>query len=577
MGICGRSIISWSMGWMNDSRDTGTNGSTNEDDSPLESISKLQDSASFLDLLRSAIDEIPLGITLTDLSGKILLSSKGEADIHGYANGELLGRDVSVFTGGEGAGSPKMVHDWEPWTREVLTTRKDGSKLYIELTSNTIKDDSGNPVGIVSISKDISDKKKLQDKLVVIERAIAASINAIAISDLQGRFISINKAFVSLWGYSDEAGVKGLSAMEFWKKHKLPDSVVSSLQRDKDWSGEFSAIKSDGTEVAVQLTSSAVTDEGRTDKFTIIICLDVTLEKLREEELRLTRERLSIAMDSARIGYWDWDLTNDKVYFSERWCEMLGYASEEIAPDISAWKDMIHPDDMKGVLAVLEDHISGKTSHYNTEHRLRAKSGSWIWVLDAGKVVKYDEHGNPLRVAGIHMDINDRKALELRMNYLATTDPMTDIPNRSTGLTFLVKQMQLSRRLGLPLCIFYLDIDNLKTVNDNLGHETGDLLIITAASIMKSALREADIISRLGGDEFLIICPNCNIAQAKDIIARIERNAETYNNTQTTLNVSLSYGMAEFDGNKDMTADELLSKADSAMYSHKQHKQSRNT
>jgi diguanylate cyclase (GGDEF)-like protein/PAS domain S-box-containing protein len=530
-----------------------------------------------LNLLRSAIDEVPLGITLADLSGKIVLSNTGEANIHGYTKGELLGSDVSVFTGDERPKSPHKIFNWKPWSREVLSTRKDGSKVYIELTSNTIKDDSGNPIGIVSISKDISDKKKLLDRVEVFERAISSSINAIAIYDKQGRFISLNKAFMSLWGYNDEPDAKGLNAMEFWKKHKLPNSVIAALQRDSDWSGEFSAIKTDGTEISVQLTSSVVTDKEYVEEFTIIICLDVTLEKLREEELSLTRERLSIAMDSARIGYWDWDLSNDTVYFSKRWCEMLGYTSTEIVPNISTWKNMIHPDDIKGVLAVLEEHISGGTPYYNTEHRLRTKSGLWIWVLDAGKIVKYDEHGNPLRVAGIHMDINDRKALELKMNYLASTDPMTDIPNRSTGLTFLEKQMQLSKRLGLPLCIIYADIDNLKKVNDNLGHETGDLLIKTAASIMKSALREADMISRLGGDEFLIICPNCNIIQANVIIERIERNTATYNNTQTTLNVSLSYGIVEFDVNKYMTADEFLSKADSAMYSHKQHKQSRNT
>jgi diguanylate cyclase (GGDEF)-like protein/PAS domain S-box-containing protein len=406
--------------------------------------------------------------------------------------------------------------------------------------------------------------------LEVFEKAISSSINAIAIYDKQGRFMSVNKAFISLWGYNDETEAKGLNANEFWKRHKIPNSVISALQRDNDWSGEFSAIKSDGNELTVQLTSSIVTDKECDENFIIIICLDVTLEKLREEELKLTRERLSIAMESARIGYWDWDLKTDKVYFSERWCEMLGYSSNEIVPNISTWKNMIHPDDMQGVLSILENHISGKTSHYNTEHRLRTKRGLWIWVLDAGKVVEFDEHGNPLRVAGIHMDINDKKSLELKMNYMATTDPMTDIPNRNTGLAFLDKQMQLSKRLGLPLCIFYLDIDNLKTVNDNKGHETGDLLIKTAASIMKSALREADMISRLGGDEFLIICPNCNITQANAIIERINRNTATYNYEETTFNISLSYGIAEFDANKTMTADEFISKADAAMYSHKQ-------
>jgi PAS domain S-box-containing protein len=124
---------------MYDSDDTNRNQVSNEDDIPLESISKLQDSVNLLNLLRSAIDEIPLGITLADLSGKIVLSNKGESDIHGYANGELLGKDVSVFTGDASPKSSQKVQDWKAWSREVLSTRKDGSKVYIELTSNAIK------------------------------------------------------------------------------------------------------------------------------------------------------------------------------------------------------------------------------------------------------------------------------------------------------------------------------------------------------------------------------------------------------------------------------------------------------
>jgi PAS domain S-box-containing protein len=117
-------------------------------------------------------------------------------------------------------------------------------------------------------------------------------------------------------------------------------------------------------------------------------------------------------IEASNDGFWDWEIPTGKVYFSRRWAEMLGYRQEEIAPDISTWKELVHPDDLPEVSKVLQAHLDGKTEYYETEHRLKTKSGEWKWILDRGRVLYRDNEDKPLRAAGAHIDISMRRRLQ---------------------------------------------------------------------------------------------------------------------------------------------------------------------
>ncbi|MES3162475.1 MAG: PAS domain S-box protein [Halorubrum sp.] len=136
---------------------------------------------------------------------------------------------------------------------------------------------------------------------------------------------------------------------------------------------------------------------------------DVTERKQRERELREVSERLSLAVEGANVGVWDWDLRTDTVTFDEGWAEMLGYDLDEIAHDLSTWEARVHPDDIDGVWEVLEAHLSGETDQYECDHRMRAKSGEWRWIRDRGRVVERAADGEPQRAVGIHIDVTERK------------------------------------------------------------------------------------------------------------------------------------------------------------------------
>jgi two-component system cell cycle sensor histidine kinase/response regulator CckA len=132
-------------------------------------------------------------------------------------------------------------------------------------------------------------------------------------------------------------------------------------------------------------------------------------ERARAELLlRQSEERMELALHGADLGTWDWNVKTGEVVFNERWAEMLGYTLDEIEPHVRTWEVLVHPDDMPNVKRVLEDHLAGRTPSYETEHRVRHKSGQWIWILDRGRVIERDPSGAPLRACGTHLDITER-------------------------------------------------------------------------------------------------------------------------------------------------------------------------
>lgn len=134
-----------------------------------------------------------------------------------------------------------------------------------------------------------------------------------------------------------------------------------------------------------------------------------SLVEEKTKELFLVQERLSMAIQGANIGIWDWNVKTGDVHFNEKWAKMLEYELDEIEPNINSWSKLIHPDDNDIVLDVLNKHFEGITPIYKTEQRLLTKSGNWKWILDIGKVFERDENNKPIRATGIHLDISELK------------------------------------------------------------------------------------------------------------------------------------------------------------------------
>ena len=142
------------------------------------------------------------------------------------------------------------------------------------------------------------------------------------------------------------------------------------------------------------------------------ISRDITALKEALAALRASEERLNHALEGTQQGLWDWDLATGKVYRSPRWFGMIGLPPGGIDDSFDAGLKLIHPDDRRQLESAMSAHLEGRVPRFEAEYRLRARTGEWIWIFDAGKVVAWDSEGRPSRVAGMCTDITERRRAE---------------------------------------------------------------------------------------------------------------------------------------------------------------------
>lgn len=139
------------------------------------------------------------------------------------------------------------------------------------------------------------------------------------------------------------------------------------------------------------------------------IIRNINMRKKAEIALNNSRERLNLAVEGTGAGLWDWNVQTGETILNQRWAEILGYTLEELKPiSIQTWISLTHSDDLKNSNYLLEQHFKGETDLYISEARMRHKDGHWVWIIDRGKVVEWDEGGKPLRMAGTHIDFTDQ-------------------------------------------------------------------------------------------------------------------------------------------------------------------------
>ncbi|HUE23933.1 MAG TPA: diguanylate cyclase, partial [Bryobacteraceae bacterium] len=283
-----------------------------------------------------------------------------------------------------------------------------------------------------------------------------------------------------------------------------------------------------------------------------------------ENALRDSEERYALAALGANDGLWDWKIPSGEIYFSSRWVEMLGYSSSEIKPDPKEWFSRIHPGDRDRVMAEIAGRGKDTPPVFSCEYRIIQKNGLYIWVLCRGIVVR-NASGAIVREAGSQTDITEGKVI----------DALTGLRTRLYFIDKLEAAFQTGSEGQNSFAVLFLDLDRFKVVNDSLGHEAGDRLLIAVAGRLQTCIRATDIlarnaaqsvIARFGGDEFAILLRD--VARAQDASAVAERIIEQLNAPfyleKHPVFVRVSIGIALGDSGK--TPEDLLRNADAAMY-----------
>jgi diguanylate cyclase (GGDEF)-like protein/PAS domain S-box-containing protein len=285
------------------------------------------------------------------------------------------------------------------------------------------------------------------------------------------------------------------------------------------------------------------------------------------QALRSSEERYALAVRGANDGLWDWDLSTNRIYFAPRWKSMLGYAEGQIGDSPDEWFGRVHRLDVERVKAEVDAHLAGRSTHLETECRILHDDGTYRWFLTRGLAVR-DNQGRAVRIAGSQSDITQRKVVEDRLQHNAFHDSLTGLPNRALLLDRLGQAVaRTKRRPDCHFGVLFLDLDGFKFVNDSLGHQMGDQLLIAIARRLERCLRDGDTVARLGGDEFIILMED--VTETRDVLGLADRVLECLQTPFSLdgheLVVTASIGIALGETKVD-SAEEVVRNADIAMY-----------
>lgn len=257
------------------------------------------------------------------------------------------------------------------------------------------------------------------------------------LKNIDGVYLACNNRFEDFVGFPEQEIVGKTD-------HDLVDARLADLSRRHDTEvilqgypsvlEKWTTFASDGHSELLEISRVPIQDAQGELIGLLGIGHNITSRRESEEKLQQSEERFSLAMRGANDGLWDWNLETDEVYYSPRWKSMLGYENDELAHDLSTWENLVHPEDKKTALALVEDYLGGKSDAFDVEMRMQHKAGHEIYVLSRAFLVHRATDGKAARLVGTHVDITARKKAEAFddknaeiLEMIATGKPATKI------------------------------------------------------------------------------------------------------------------------------------------------------
>ena len=324
----------------------------------------------------------------------------------------------------------------------------------------------------------------------------------------------------------------------------------------------WTALRRDGTAHPVEVAEAA---GGRSRAAgTLLLVKDLA----RTDELAEAAHRYEKSQTFGNIGTWDWRIDADDLFWSDTVYTMFGYRPGEVTPSYSLYCEAVHPDDREKVRQEEVRCIETGDNH-DIEYRVVWPDGTVRWLRETGNTIT-DRSGRPVRMMGVVRDITDERLVVDEMRILAHHDPLTSLPNRLLFEDRLQQAIERAKRHNRMVGIIFIDLNNFKPVNDEFGHMAGDQVLIAIANRLRKAVRQSDTVSRIGGDEFVLILDELKSADGARRVAEkvLEAISVPYEIGGQKRAVSASLGISLYPDH-GTSLDQLIHVADLAMYAAK--------
>jgi diguanylate cyclase (GGDEF)-like protein/PAS domain S-box-containing protein len=514
----------------------------------------------------------------------------------GFAVGEL-NHGYQDFIGRVHPDDLKLVQDESKAYADGLAPKyqldfrmrcKDGSWKWI-LTCGTVvqRDAQGKPMRMIGTHTDISERKRSEEALQAVnaellensqllQTTLASISQGILVIGANGRVRMFNPRVCELLSLSENflaslPTMQELTCYQFERGDFGPEAervgisgrahVMGVAKGDSDAvPNEYVRITPQGRTLEVR--SQPLPSGGMVRTFA-----DVTIHVQAAAAARENEDRWKLAMESTGDGVWDWYVQTGEEFFSPRLLQMCGFEDTDLRNLSQELDNRTHPDDIEQMERDRRDHFEGRSASYHNEHRVRRKDGSWKWVLSRGMVINRDAQGQPLRMIGTFTDVTNRKESEALIRQQAFYDTLTGLPNRRMLRDRLEQEIRKCKRDGRQLALLFIDLDHFKEVNDTLGHDSGDLLLVEAGRRLQACVRQSDTVARMGGDEFTVILAELpNSDHLEGTLQKILHSlAEVFQLGNEQVFVSASIGITIYPLDAAQIED-LFKQADQALY-----------
>ena len=377
------------------------------------------------------------GAAMLDREGRYTYMNQAHAQIYGYEASELIGQSWTVLYSSQWEARISkeffpILHQQGHWLGEVTGKKKSGEAVSVEVYLTCLRDEDTSGNWLLCTCRDITDKKMAQYELSRTQSRLqsvldAATGVAIIATDLQGLITVFNKGAEHMLGYSAEEMIGKQTPASFHISEEVVTHSRSLTARfGREIGGfevlielarlggseerEWTYVRKDGELLIVNLVVTAVRSDDDAVTGYLGIASDVTERKQTNEALRVSEERLQLTLDVATDGLWDFNVPTMQAFYSPSWLRLLGLEGQDILlNNMADWKCRIHSDDRPLVEQALVDHLAGRAVAYEIEHRVRHRSGEWMWFAMRGQITHRDKQCRPLRMMGTMINITARK------------------------------------------------------------------------------------------------------------------------------------------------------------------------
>lgn len=532
----------------------------------IEVVLHRNEEEQFKHMLRASLD----GFLVVDAHDRFLEVNDAYCNMLGYSREELLSFSISDIEADETPReTARHIYKIVETGSDRFETRqrcKDGHLIYVEVSANYSNLHSGR---MYCFLRDITERKRNEELLMKSEANLLAILDNLPyltwLKDCDGRYITINKVFADYLHLEDAREATGktdldLHPKELAEKYRADDIEVMTTRKQR----HLEEAAFDGKKLHwVETYKTPIIDAHGKVLGTVGFARDITERKLSEEILRENEARLKELFENLSSGVAVYQVSPDGSTFiisafnraAERIEniqreDVLGKNVTEVFPGIEEF----------GLLRVFQRvWQSGVAEHFPVSFYRDGRIVGWrenyVYKLPNGEVV------------AIYDDITKAKQAEEQMQHLAHYDALTDLPNRTLFSDRLHQAIATAKRDKMHIAVMFIDLDKFKLVNDKLGHDVGDLLLKEVAKRLQHCVRESDTVSRIGGDEFIVLLPAVEADRdamlvAEKILGALNRSFELADHRVT---ISASIGVAVY---PEHGSDErvLTRNADIAMY-----------